>query len=268
VKYYRGELDLAEQLAEQALEWLERTGDTDLQIQNHRSLARYAIARGDYGVAERRLRDVLPLALELGGWLATDIYRFLAETLVRQGRVEDAAELVAFAARSVPEEDHYARAALLIAQAIVATESGESTAAATAFAEALRLMEDQELQLDLGERGSSSRARFAPSATSMGLVPSSSAHARRSHAWAREPWSPRSTSSSSCSWRGPTASAPSADLSHFPKCIRVSSQDHALCLRCGSRLVTRSGVSGPRKSPNGAVLGAVRECSQRPGLRV
>ena len=151
VKYYRGELEVAEQLAAQALEWLERTGDTDLQIQNHRSLARYAIARGDFDLAEQRLRDVLPLALELGGWLATDIYRYLAETLVRQGRVDDAGDLVAFAARSVPEEDHYARAALLIAQAIVATESRESTAAATAFAEALRLIEEQELQLDLGE---------------------------------------------------------------------------------------------------------------------
>jgi class 3 adenylate cyclase/predicted ATPase len=151
VKYYRGELDTAEELAAQALEWLERTGDTDLQIQNHRSLARYAIMRGDFQLAEARLRDVLPLALELGGWLATDIYRFLVETLVRQGRLDDAGELVAFAARSVPDEDHYARAALLVAQAIVATESGEATAAATAFSEALRLMEEQELQLDLGE---------------------------------------------------------------------------------------------------------------------
>jgi len=151
VKYYRGELEVAEQLAAQALEWLERTGDTDLQVQNHRSLARYAIARGDFALAESRLRDVLPLALELGGWLATDIYRFLAETLVRQGRVDEAGELVSFAARTVPEEDHYARAALLIGQAIVATASNESTAAATAFAEALRLMEGQELQLDLGE---------------------------------------------------------------------------------------------------------------------
>jgi class 3 adenylate cyclase/predicted ATPase len=151
VKYYRGELDDAEQLASQALEWLERTGDTDLQIQNRRDLARYAIARGDYELAERRLRDVLPPALELGGWLVTDIYRYLAETLVRQDRLDDASELVAFAARSVPEEDHYARAALLIAEAIVATGAGEPTAAATAFAEALRLLEDQGLQLDLGQ---------------------------------------------------------------------------------------------------------------------
>ena len=166
VKYYRGELERAEQLAEKALEWLERTGDTDLQIQNHRSLARYAIARGEYEIAERRLRDVLPLALEVGGWLATDIYRYLAETLVRQGRVEDATELVAFAARSVPEEDHYARAALLIAEAIVATASGEATSASTAFAEALRLLDGQKLQLDLGE----ARMELAHSLRSFGDV--------------------------------------------------------------------------------------------------
>ncbi|MDQ2910215.1 MAG: AAA family ATPase [Actinomycetota bacterium] len=166
VKYYRGEPAVAEQLAAQALEWLERTGDTDLQIQNFRSLARYAIARGDFEQAERRLRAVLPLALELGGWLATDIYRYLAEAIVRQGRLDDANELVAFAARSVPKEDHYARASLLVAEAIVATEAGEPTAAATAFAEALRLMEAQELQLDLGE----ARIELARSLRSFGDV--------------------------------------------------------------------------------------------------
>jgi len=151
LKYYRGEEEEAERLALQALEWLERTGETDLQIQNKRTLARYALRRGELDVAERWLRDVLPLALEMGGWLAIDIYRHLTETLVRQGRTEDAGELVAFAARSVPEEDHYARAALLIAEAIVATAGGESTAAATSFAEALRLMEEQQLVIDAGE---------------------------------------------------------------------------------------------------------------------
>ncbi|HEX6491427.1 MAG TPA: adenylate/guanylate cyclase domain-containing protein [Gaiellaceae bacterium] len=166
VKYYRGELGVAEELAAQALEWLERTGDTDLQIQNFRSLARYALARGEFELAEKRLRDVLPLVLELGGWLATDIYRYLAEALVRQGRIEDASELVSFAARSVPEEDHYARASLLMAEAIVATEASEPTAAATAFAEALRLMEGQELQLDLGE----ARMELARSLRSFGDV--------------------------------------------------------------------------------------------------
>jgi class 3 adenylate cyclase/tetratricopeptide (TPR) repeat protein len=151
VKYYRGEEELAERLATQALEWLERTGDTFLQIQNLRSLARYALGRGAVDEAEERLRTALPLALEGGGWIAIDIYRHLAETLVRRGRVDDARELIAFAARNVPEEDHYARAALLVGEAIVATAGGESTTAATAFAEALRLMEQQQLVIDVCE---------------------------------------------------------------------------------------------------------------------
>ena len=151
VKYLRGEVALAEELAMQALDWLERTGDTFLQIQNLRWLSRYEIDRGDFDCAEKRLRDALPLALEVGGWLTIDIYRHLAEVLVRSGRIEDARELVAFAARSIPEEDHYARAAHLVGEAIVATGGGESTTAATAFAEALRLMEEQELVIDAAE---------------------------------------------------------------------------------------------------------------------
>ncbi len=151
VKYYRGEEEVAEQLAAQALEWLERTGDTFLQIQNLRSLARYDLARGAVEEAEQQLRTALPLALECGGWIAIDIYRHLAETLVRGGRVDDARELIAFAARSVPEEDHYARAALLVGEAVVATASAEPTTAATAFAEALRLMEEQQLVIDVCE---------------------------------------------------------------------------------------------------------------------
>ena len=151
VKYLRGEVALAEELAMQALDWLERTGDTFLQIQNLRWLSRYEIDRGDLDCAEKRLRDALPLALEVGGWLTIDIYRHLAEVLVRSGRIEDARELVAFAARSIPEEDHYARAAHLVGEAIVATGGGESTTAATAFAEALRLMEEQELVIDAAE---------------------------------------------------------------------------------------------------------------------
>ena len=151
VKYLRGEVALAEELAMQALDWLERTGDTFLQIQNLRWLSRYEIDRGDLDCAEKRLRDALPLALEVGGWLTIDIYRHLAEVLVRSGRMEDARDLVAFAARSIPEEDHYARAAHLVGEAIVATGGGESTTAATAFAEALRLMEEQELVIDAAE---------------------------------------------------------------------------------------------------------------------
>jgi len=116
-----------------------------------RELARYALARKNPELAEQRLREALPIALESGGWLVIETYRYLIEALVGQGRLDDARELLAFAARNVPEEDAYARAALLVGEAIVATAAGEETTAATAFAEALRLLEEQQLVIDLGE---------------------------------------------------------------------------------------------------------------------
>jgi class 3 adenylate cyclase/tetratricopeptide (TPR) repeat protein len=150
-RFYLGDIDEAERIAVQALEWLERTCDSYLQVQNLRDLARYALARGRPAEAEERLREALPLALEGGGWLVIETYRYLVEALVRQQRLDDARELLAFAARSVPEEDAYARAALAVAEAIVATGAGEATTAATAFSEALRLLEEQQLVIDLGE---------------------------------------------------------------------------------------------------------------------
>jgi class 3 adenylate cyclase/tetratricopeptide (TPR) repeat protein len=149
--YYRGDIEHAEELATRASDWLERTADPYLQIQALRALAKFSLARGEPATAESHLREALPLALEAGGWLVTETYRYLAEALVRQGRADDAAELIAFAARSVPEEDVYARAALLLAEAMVATAQDEATAAATSFAEALRLLEQQQLLLDLAE---------------------------------------------------------------------------------------------------------------------
>jgi class 3 adenylate cyclase/tetratricopeptide (TPR) repeat protein len=151
VRYYRGQLDEAERLALQALEWLERTGDTYLRLQNLRELARYALARGDLGLAEERLRQATPLALEFGGWLVIEIYRYLTETLVKQGRVEEARELVEFAARNLPPDDAYAQAAFCLARASVATAESERRDAVAHFDEALRLLREQRLLTDLGE---------------------------------------------------------------------------------------------------------------------
>jgi len=151
VRYYRGDIDEAERLALQAREWLDRTRDSHLQIQNLRNLAKYALSRDEPELAEQHLREALPPALESGGWLVIELYRYLVETLVRQDQRDDAAELLAFAARNVPEDDPYARAALLLAEAIVATAGGEQSTAATAFSEALRLLEEQQLLTDLAE---------------------------------------------------------------------------------------------------------------------
>ncbi len=164
ILYYRGQVDEAEQLALQALEWLERTADTYLQLQNLRELARYALARGDLALAEERLRTAVPIALEVGGWLVIEIYRFLVETLVRQGRIDEARELVAFAARNLPPEDAYAQAALCLAEASIATAESEQDRAVARFDEALRLLREQRMLTDLGE----ARIAFARSLRAFG----------------------------------------------------------------------------------------------------
>jgi class 3 adenylate cyclase/tetratricopeptide (TPR) repeat protein len=151
VRYYRGHPEDAEQLALQAHEWFQRTGDSHLQIQNLRALAKYALSRADVELAEERLREALPLALEGGGWLVIEVYRYLTEVLILQGRAEEAQELVAFAARNLAEEEVYARAALLVASGLVATAAAEPSSATASFEEALRILEDQRLLIDLAE---------------------------------------------------------------------------------------------------------------------
>ena len=123
VHYYRGDVEEAKRLCLQANEWFERTGDTYFQVQNvaHHGMATFALADGRLDEAEEALRDALPVALQIGGWVMMETYRQLVEVLVAKGEVDDAADLVSFAARNLPEEDSYARACLLLAEACVAT---------------------------------------------------------------------------------------------------------------------------------------------------
>ena len=65
-------------------------------------------------VAQRTLVKSLPEV-----WAQLSESGQLIEALVLQGRLDDARELVSFAARSLPEEDAYARACLLLAEASV-----------------------------------------------------------------------------------------------------------------------------------------------------
>lgn len=150
VKYYRGDLEEAERLGLEAHDLLERTGDSYIQLQNYHKLAMYATARGEAGLAEQRLREGLPLALQIGGWVVPETYRRLAEALVRQNRVGEAVECAALAAANAPEGDGYARPAMLLADAIVKTARGEPVAIER-FEDALRTLEDQQLAVDLGE---------------------------------------------------------------------------------------------------------------------
>ena len=152
VTYHRSNPAEGERLCLQARTWFERTGDSYFQVQNLvRGLAIFALADERPEEAETWLREAMPVALQIGGWVAVEAYRYLVEALVVQDRLDEARELVGLAGRHLPEEDLYARSSLLLAEAIVATAGGESAAATTAFAEALRLIESLGMPLELGE---------------------------------------------------------------------------------------------------------------------
>src|SRR5579862_885347 len=136
VKYHQGELEEAEELGLRAQQWLERTNDSFYQLQNHRTLALIALAREQHDVAEQRLREAIPLALEAAGVLV-ELYRLLVEVLCRQGRLEDARELGVFAFRSIPEEDPYARAAGLLIEASLRTAEARRDIVEESFTKAL-----------------------------------------------------------------------------------------------------------------------------------
>jgi class 3 adenylate cyclase/tetratricopeptide (TPR) repeat protein len=156
VAYYRGRPDEGEQLCLQARTWFERTGDSYFQVQNLiNGLAIFALENGRPDEGESWLREALPVALQIGGWVVLKTYWHLVEALVAQDRLDDAREIVVFAARSVPEEELHSRSWLLMAEALVATAAGESATATAALAEALRLLEELDFTLDVAE------ARFA-----------------------------------------------------------------------------------------------------------
>jgi tetratricopeptide (TPR) repeat protein len=151
VKRYRGALEEAETLALQAEEWLERTGDSYFRVQNLVRLAMYALEDDDPRLAQRWLEEAVPVALVMEGWLVVEVYRFLVEALVRLGRTDDARELADFAARGISDEDAYARATVLLAQGIVSAAEGATRTVRLAFEEALMLLEDLHMPVEVAE---------------------------------------------------------------------------------------------------------------------
>jgi len=152
VAYYRGRPDEGDRLSLQARTWFERTGDSYFQVQNLISgLAIFALEDGRFEDAEAWLREAMPVALQIGGWVLLKTYWHLVEALVAQDRLDDARELVVFAARSVLEEDPQSPAWLSMGEALVATAAGESAAASAAFAEAVRLFEEFDFAFDAAQ---------------------------------------------------------------------------------------------------------------------
>jgi class 3 adenylate cyclase/predicted ATPase len=152
VRFYRGQPEEGARLWMQARSWLEVTSDSYFQVQNLvRGLAVYELARNDPKAAERWLKEALPIALEIGGWVVVETYRFLTEALLRQGRLDDARELVSFARRNLPEEDLWARSDVLLAGAAVASFAGDAATSVAGYEEALRLLAEVNMQFEIAE---------------------------------------------------------------------------------------------------------------------
>jgi tetratricopeptide (TPR) repeat protein len=147
VKYYVGSVDEAEAVGLQARDWLDRTGERYFQMQNFRALGLYALARNELDAAERRLQAAIPVGLEEGGRYMIEVYRFLAETFVRQGRLGDAETIATFAARSVPAEDAVAGAYVRLARAAVAAAAGDRGALAL-YDDAIGVLVEHELPIE------------------------------------------------------------------------------------------------------------------------
>jgi len=151
VTFYRSGPLAAQPIEERALKWAERVGDRYFQLQSLRILAKCQLASGAPDAAEGYLRTALDLAKDSGGWLVVEICRFLVEALVDLGRIREAAGVAAHARASMPPEDDYAVAAVLLSEALVSAGGVDPGGAWNSFAEAMRLMEQQQLWLDLGD---------------------------------------------------------------------------------------------------------------------
>jgi class 3 adenylate cyclase/tetratricopeptide (TPR) repeat protein len=149
-KYYLGDAEEAERLNLQARDWLERTSEPYFQMQNFRALALYALARGNALAAENWLREAIPVALEEGGRFMLEVYRYLTEALVIQGRIDDASALVEFAGRNVPEEDLVAQTYLQLARAAVKAARGDREAL-NSYADAAARLHEQKLPIEAAE---------------------------------------------------------------------------------------------------------------------
>lgn len=151
INFYMGNLAEAERLTLQSLDWFARTADQYLYLQNLRALAKFALSRGDFNLAEQRLNEALPKAREVGGWLVVEVYRYLAEALAHQGRAADARRAADGARAALSEDDPYANAATMIAEGFAAGAEGNEAALRDLFMRAMPMIEQQSYSIDLGE---------------------------------------------------------------------------------------------------------------------
>jgi class 3 adenylate cyclase/tetratricopeptide (TPR) repeat protein len=151
ITYLRGDGDEAEQTATWVNALLERTGETFFEIQSLIALGQYALARGDASVAELHLRRALDIALDEDSFFVAEICRLLIEALVELDRVDEAAELEAFAARRVQHDHAYARAAVQMGEAALASATGDFAASVQSHQAALATLDKLGMPIDLSQ---------------------------------------------------------------------------------------------------------------------
>jgi tetratricopeptide (TPR) repeat protein len=151
IAYYRGRLDEAERLLQQAQEWLDRTDDSLFQVQNLHALGQLALTAGDPALAEDRLRSAMPLALEHGGWLAAAVGHRLVDALLGSGRTEDATLLAETLLAGAHDEDAATRAIARLVEGRIASVAGDLDLARTAHLQAIGAFEEIEAWIELGE---------------------------------------------------------------------------------------------------------------------
>jgi class 3 adenylate cyclase/tetratricopeptide (TPR) repeat protein len=151
LRYFRGPRADAGELLAQAYEWMDRTGDRYMQVAAQLWRAQSALSLDDARRAIVLLRVAEELAAPFGGSLMVDVQRHMAETLFRQGRTSEVAEVVAAARDAAPEEDQLAMASASIAEAFGAAAEGDQDGARRHFAQAMPLLEAHGGYDDIGE---------------------------------------------------------------------------------------------------------------------
>jgi hypothetical protein len=81
----------------------------------------------------------------------TELYRLLTATMLKQNQLQKARDMAALARSSQPEDDVYATAAVALAEGLIAAAEGERETVLVRFRTAIALLEEQRLEVDLGE---------------------------------------------------------------------------------------------------------------------
>ena len=149
-RFCRGPREDADGLASQTVGWLKRlTGHGYYLGQALQTLGMSALMRGDTTTAEEYLREALAVTEPIGGRVTAEIGRHLTEVVYRQGRARDTQAIAAEVIKRAPERDPGSRAYATICEAFIAAADGDPDIAKRRFADALLLLEELRMAIEL-----------------------------------------------------------------------------------------------------------------------